>query len=389
MQGLWQKKERTVNSKRSSFFIYAVSGILTILLFLSACAEKRGAIEGGGDGGRAGPAHTHSFVLRNDSERHWQECECGEKKGEGEHTYNAAACAVCGYCAVVGDSLPRSYRDVPYGNHPLQKMDIDIPAGAANEKFPVVLTIHGGEWTSGDKSWFDIHKEAVLGAGCIRVNLDHRLLGNGIAAGTAPYEQMLDDIEQALDYLKQHAEEYSVDVRKAAILGYSSGGHLALMYAYTRASNNIPIDAVISLSGPANFLDPRTFTGDGDMWHIKSHGAHTEDLLIFPGQTLAERLDIIGKITGTAYGAEGWEKAWADASPVYHAQTSSPKTLLLYGTHDDLVPLSHAGSLQSRLSDCTLIEMRDTSHDIINSRDDIAFDLFLTELDTILSGLRR
>lgn len=316
---------------RFSFFIFTVSGILAILLFLSAC----------------------------------------------------------GYYAAVEASLPRSYRDVPYGDHPLQKMDIDVPAGTANEKFPVVLKIHGGEWTSGDKSRFDSYTETVLDAGCIHVNINHRLLGNGIAAGAAPYEQMLDDIEQALDFLKQHAEEYSVDVRKAAIAGYSSGGHLALMYAYTRTSNSIPIDAVISLSGPTDFLDPKTFTHDGDMWLIESHGVHTEDFFIFPEQTFVERLDIISKITGTAYGAEGWEEAWTKASPAYHAQTSSPKTLLLYGTHDGFVPISHAEFLQSRLLDCTLIELLDTYHDVANSRDGIALELFQTELNAILSELHK
>ena len=377
-----------MNTGRFSFLIFAVSGILMISLFLSACGEKGEGIEGGDGGRETEPAHTHSFVLKNDSERHWQECECGEKKGEEAHTYNGAACTVCGCCAAVEDSLPRSYRDVPYGDHPLQKMDIDIPAGTANEIFPVVLKIHGGEWTTGDKSRFDSYTETVLGAGCIHVNINHRLLGNGIDAGSAPYEQMLDDIEQALDFLKQHAEEYSVDVNKAAIMGYSSGGHLALMYAYTRTSNSIPIDAVVSLSGPTDFLDPKTFTGDGDMWLIESHGVHTGDFFIFPEQTLAERLEIISEITGTVYGTEGWREAWAKASPAYHAQTSSPKTLLLYGTHDNLVPVSHAESLQSRLLDCTLIELLYTYHNLANSRDGTALELFQTELNAMLSELR-
>ena len=379
-----------MSTGRFSFLTAAVSGILTISLFFAACGERRDLVEGGGhDGGKTEPAHTHSFVLRNDSERHWQECECGEKKGEEEHTYNGAVCTACGRHAAVEDSSPRSYRDVPYGDHPLQKMDIDIPAGTANERFPVVLRVHGGEWTRGDKSHFASYTQAVLGAGCMNVNINYRLLGNGIAAGTAPYEQMLDDIEQALDFLKQHAEEYSVDVRKAAIVGYSSGGHLALMYAYTRTSDSIPIDAVISLSGPANFLDPKTFTNDGEMWLIKSHGVHTGDFFIFPEQTLAERLDLISEITGTAYGAEGWEEAWEKASPAYHAQASSPKTVLLYGTHDGLVPVSHAEFLQGRLLNCALIELLDTGHDVSNSRDGIASELFQTELNAVLSELRK
>ena len=376
--------------KSFPLLIFAVSIILTISLFLSACGGERDIIESSSDGGRkTEPTHTHSFVLKNDSDCHWQECECGGKRGEEKHTYNGATCTVCGYYATVWESFPRSYRDVPYGNHPLQKMDIDIPAGPVNEEFPVVLKIHGGEWMSGDKSRFDSYTETVLGARCIHVNINHRLLGDGIVTGSPPYEQMLDDIEQALDFLKQHAEEYSVDVRKAAIMGYSSGGHLALMYAYTRTSNSIPINAVISLSGPADFLDPRTFTNDGNMWLIEGHGVHTGDFFISPEQTLVERLGIISVITGTAYGAEGWEEAWEKASPAYHAQTFSPKTLLLYGTHDALVPVSHAEFLQSRLLDCTLIELLYTSHNVTNSRDDIALELFQTELNAILTELHK
>ena len=378
-----------MSTKSFSFLIFTLCGILMISVFLSACGEKSDIIEGGDSGRTTEPTHTHSFVVKNDSEYHWQECECGERRGEEEHTYNGTACTVCGRYATAEDSAVRSYRDIPYGDHPLQKMDIDIPAGTANEKFPVVLKIHGGEWTSGDKSRFDSYTETVLGAGCIPVNINYRLLGDGIAAGQVPYEQMLDDIEQALDFLKQHAEEYSVDVRKAAIVGYSAGGYLALMYAYTRTSNSIPIDAVISLSGPTDFLDPKTFTNDGDMWLIESHGVHTGDFFIFPEQTRTERLNIISEITGTDYGAEGWEEAWAKASPAYHAQVFSPKTLLLYGTHDALVPVSHAEFLQSRLLDCTLIELLYTYHDVTNSRDGITLKLFQTELNTILSELHK
>lgn len=68
--------------KSFSFLIFTVCGILMISVFLSACREKRDIIEGGDGEGKTEPTHTHSFVVKNDSECRWQECECGEKKGE-------------------------------------------------------------------------------------------------------------------------------------------------------------------------------------------------------------------------------------------------------------------------------------------------------------------
>ena len=254
------------------------------------------------------------------------------------------------------------YKNVPYGPHPLQTMDIYIPEGAQDACYPVVLTLHGGEWMGGDKASLNQHTDTVLASNCIHVNMNYRLLSNGISPESeTPYEEMLNDIASVFDCLVQNARQYQVDTSKAAIAGYSSGGHLALLYAYARTDSPIPIKLVISEAGPTNFLDPKTFTEDNMLWLHEGHDGHG-DIRVSPGMTKEYRLALIGSITGAKYGAPGWEEAWKKASPAYAVTAESPKTYLFYGSHDPLVPMSHGELLKSKHPDCVLYEIMNVDH---------------------------
>ena len=274
------------------------------------------------------------------------------------------------------------YTDIPYGPHSLQTMDIFIPEGPQDARYPVVLTLHGGEWMGGDKAALGYYTATVLASDCIHVNINYRLINNGIPADAEmPYKEMLDDIEAAFDFLAQNAETYQVDPAKAGIAGYSSGGHLALLYAYTRTDGSIPIKFVISEAGPTNFMDPKTFTEDGCLWLHESHNGH-DDIEVWPSMMRDYRLSIIGAITGTEYGEPGWEEAWEKASPAYAVTASAPKTFLFYGSHDPVVPISHGEFLERSHSDCTLYEVFNATHNLY--ADPMELQEFHTRLEAIL-----
>lgn len=257
-----------------------------------------------------------------------------------------------------------TYTNIPYGTHPLQTMDIYTPGGPTDARYPVVLTLHGGEWLFGDKESSSYYTSTILAADCIHVNINYRLLGNGISENAAaPYEEILDDIEAALDFLMAQAELYQVDTSKAGIAGFSSGGHLALLYGYTRTEASIPIRLVISESGPTNFMDDKTFTQDGDLWLHPSHNGH-DSIQVTPIMPKNYRIYLIGAITGTEYGEPGWEEAWKKASPAHVVTADSPKTYLFHGSHDGVVPMSHPELLAGKHPDCTLYELYGATHNI-------------------------
>jgi acetyl esterase/lipase len=265
-------------------------------------------------------------------------------------------------------------------------MDIHIPAGAQKAYYPVVLTVHGGEWYGGNKSQLNRYTNTVLASGCIHVNINYRLLNNGIELNAdMPYAEMLNDIEMAFDFLSSNAEKYQINTTKACIAGYSSGGHLALLYAYTRKDASIPIELVISEAGPANFMDPKTFTEDGKAWIHESHNGH-ETIELIPSMTKQKRIDLIGDITGTRYEEPEWEEAWKKASPAYVANDTSPKTILFYSAHDSVIPISHAELLKSKLSNCILYEILYASNDLYS--DTAVLNDFNNKLNTILKEFK-
>ena len=76
------------------------------------------------------------------------------------------------------------------------------------------------------------------------------------------------------------------------------------------------------------------------------------------------RLSLIGAIVGTDYGDPGWEEAWQKASPVYVVTSASPATYLFYGSHDPIVPMSHAELLEHNHSQCSLYEIMNATHNL-------------------------
>lgn len=54
--------------------------------------------------------------------------------------------------------------------------------------------------------------------------LRYRTAGNGFH-----YPAMLQDIQRAIQLVRENAEEYSIDVNKVGVIGYSAGGHLVAM----------------------------------------------------------------------------------------------------------------------------------------------------------------
>ena len=68
----------------------------------------------------------------------------------------------------------------------------------------------------------------------------HRILFRG-----KQYPDMITDAQRALQWVRQHAEEYQIDPKKVGMMGFSAGGHLVLSAAdYLKANG---IDAEVNL----------------------------------------------------------------------------------------------------------------------------------------------
>ena len=234
----------------------------------------------------------------------------------------ALAGLVCG-CHHRGTTGPtaepaRSLANVAYGSDPAQVMDLELPAGRGGQTL-VVVFIHGGGWTGGDKAVFTAFDlKEFTGRGYAAVNINYRLASNA----TGIHDPVLsNDVNTALDYVAARAAEYQVSAARFALVGHSAGAHLALLVAY-KYDPARRIKAVASLAGPTDLTDAAFLA-------IPSVRGLIEEYL---------------GVTQTQAPAR-----WTGASPVSVATASSPPTIIIQGGVDVLVPYTLAQKLHLRL----------------------------------------
>ena len=219
----------------------------------------------------------------------------------------------------VTEPLPAAvYPSIAYGTDPAQLMDIRLPAGRSNTT-PVVIFIHGGGWSGGDKSIFlPVDLQQFVDAGYATVNINYRLASNSPAVHDPA---LSDDVTAAIDFMATHSGEYIVSGSKFAAVGHSAGAHLALLEAF-KYNGSGRIKAVASLSGPTDLSDS-TF------------------LAIPTVRTTIETYLGVTQAAGPT--------RWTGASPVSVATAASPPTIILQGAVDVLVPKVEGDKLHARL----------------------------------------
>ena len=197
-------------------------------------------------------------------------------------------------------------KNVSYGGHAQQKMDVYLPSGRTAATTPVVVFIHGGGWNAGDKADFDaLNVYGLLnGAGYAVVNMNYRLAGDQYHK----HPTQLADIDSALAFISRKSSEWDVNADNVAFLGASAGAHLSLLHAYTRNSAG-RVKCVVDFFGPTDLPHPS----------IKDQAA---GLLVI-------------NLLGTLY---DWNPAlWREASPARHTANAVP-TLIFQGGTDNVVP---------------------------------------------------
>lgn len=144
------------------------------------------------------------------------------------------------------DPLPaQTLLNVAYGTDPLQKIDAYLPAGRTDAT-KVLIIIHGGGWTQGDKSEFtpfvDTLKRRLPGYAIFNINYR---LANGT---TNFFPTQENDVKSAIEFIYNKRSEYRLS-DKFVLIGASAGGHLSLLHAYKYVTP-VKIKAVVDFYGP-------------------------------------------------------------------------------------------------------------------------------------------
>ncbi len=207
--------------------------------------------------------------------------------------------------------------NVSYGSDTDQVYDIYLPQNRTLAT-KVLILVHGGGWTSGDKADMANFVELMqqeLPTYAI-VNINYRLANET----TSPFPMQLDDITTIIDDLKTKNETYIIS-QDYGFLGTSAGAHLSLLWSYdydTQANVNM----VASIVGPTNLTD--------------------EAYLNSADPTIQGYIDLLGLDLVLPF--------LEQFSPYHQVTTAAPPTIMFYGGQDPLIPNSQGISLSDRLT---------------------------------------
>ena len=188
----------------------------------------------------------------------------------------------------------------------------------AEGRLPVVIVVHGGGWTDGDKRQLPDLNEYLASRGYVVASVDYRL------APRWSFPAPQDDVASAIQYVKDLEHTHGLDPTRIALVGRSVGGQIAALTAYANADPSIR--GVVSFYGPfalrwgyANPARPGVVDSSGIL-----------DLYLGgPPSTHGEQYDA--------------------AEPSRFVTSASPPTLFIQGLRDEHVSPFHAEFVSDRL----------------------------------------
>jgi acetyl esterase/lipase len=216
----------------------------------------------------------------------------------------AIALAVLAACGT-----PQEIKDVVYDpTVASSKLDFYLP-DADGKAHALVLFIHGGSWSGGDKSHFRFAGPRLARSGYAVASIDYRLVPDGV------FPNNIHDCLCSLAFLRAHAAEFDIDPARIVVMGYSAGAHLASLVGIASddpalappCTNGQPIPrpaGVIPASGP-------------------------QDMRVFWNRTHS--------VTESIFGGSPDElpDAYSLGSPVDHVAPGAPPYLLMEDLVDD------------------------------------------------------
>ena len=163
--------------------------------------------------------------------------------------------AGCWYDSFLGnserwkDEYGSVYKDVRYGENERDLLDVYVPKNLnATHENGVIISIHGGGWTSGDKDSENAFctKYAKLGYVTAAINYSYINLEKRSTMFT-----IFDEVIAALSKIKAMSDEHGWNITKAALSGGSAGAHISMMHAYANNRKGaLPVLFVAEQVGP-------------------------------------------------------------------------------------------------------------------------------------------
>jgi acetyl esterase/lipase len=227
--------------------------------------------------------------------------------------------------------------DIEYGRASGESLRLDAHIPDGSGPFPVVVMVHGGGWTSGDKGKdiTEVLEPLTKSREFTWFSINYRM------APTNHWPACYEDVQTAIRWAKAHAAEYKGDPQRIALIGYSAGGQLACL-AGVLAREDTRVQAVVGISPPTDMVADTERRG----------GLSKSLQALFGRETVDDTTKALLR----------------EMSPITYVKPGLPPFLFIQGDADKTVPYGQTLAFMAKLKEnsipCEIVTIKGAPHRI-------------------------
>ncbi len=216
--------------------------------------------------------------------------------------------------------------DMPYSKGEANKFDLYLPKDNTKQNYGLVVYLHAGGFTQGDKSEDAEMLSWLCSKGYVACGINYTLRTE---TNNASVLTQSNEIKEAMPKVIEEAEKLGYHINKMAIGGGSAGHALAMIYAYRDAEYSpVPIKLLFGAVGPSSFY--------AEDWDIYGFDRDTDEAR----EGASNLLGVMGgvKLTKEMIKDGSYIEKLKPISAVMWVDENTVPSVVAYGKHDKVQP---------------------------------------------------
>ena len=244
------------------------------------------------------------------------------------------------YSVTWSDELGTLKSDLPYGEGKANRFDLYLPKDGTKEAYGMVVYLHAGGFTSGDKADDRNTLAWLCGKGYVAAGINYTLRTNEHPEASVLSQS--NEIKAAVPKVIEAAEAAGYHIDKMTMAGGSAGHALAMIYTY-RDGRDAPVPVVFTYGavGPSSFV--------AEDWGIFGLGQDTEEsrqagaglFSVMSGEVITPEEMADGSYREKVHPIAAAE--WVENNPI--------PTVVAYGARDKVQPFLASLRLEEALKE--------------------------------------
>ena len=243
------------------------------------------------------------------------------------------------YSVKWSDEIGTKISDVSYDSGEANKFDLYLPKDNTKENYGLVVYLHAGGFTSGDKSDDKNMLAWLTSKGYVAAGINYTLKTDDNDKNILTQSN---EIKSAVPKVIEEAEKNGYHIDKLTMAGGSAGHCLAMIYAYRDAGESpVPVVLTFGAVGPSSFFK--------DDWTNYGLNQETDEAY----QAAADLFGTFGgvKLTKEMVKDGSYQELLKPISAYAWIDENSVPTVVAYGKYDKVQPFEGSLRLKKALED--------------------------------------